>query len=126
MALSTGMATTGGAAVALNPGTALGGNALAAQQTFNSFGPPPSMGPTPDATEASHGGGRAGGAYDMRSWEQGGDVYEDLLACLGVDVGTSTIKVGMRHRPDYTLVYATEVKSEYGYKRLHHITSGFA
>lgn len=81
----------GGAAMAMNPGMALGGNAMAAPQVFSSFEPPPSAGPPPGAASAAPGG--AGGAYDLRAWEKKGEPDEDLHACLGVDVGSSSIKV---------------------------------
>lgn len=78
--------------MAINPGTAFGGNALATPQPFSSYQPPPS-GPNPGAAGTGEKGGGAGGAYDMHSWERKHEVYEDLGACLGVDVGTTTIKV---------------------------------
>lgn len=103
MALSTGMAGAGGgAAMAMNPGMALGGNAVAAPQVFSSFEPPPSAGPPPGADAAAP--GRAGGAYDLRAWEKKGEPDEDLHACLGVDVGSSTIKVkGKRPTREYII-----------------------
>ena len=58
-------------------------------QVFSSFEPP--AGPTPGAAAAAAGG--AGGAYDLRAWEKKGEPDEDLHACLGVDVGSSSIKV---------------------------------
>lgn len=95
MALSAGAAGAGaGAAMAMNPGMSFGGNAMAAPQTFSSFEPPPSAGPPPGAASMGTGGGQgAGGAYDLRAWENRGGPDEDLHACLGIDVGTSSIKV---------------------------------
>lgn len=82
----------GAGAMAINPGTAFGGNAMAAPQAFSSFEPPPSAGPQPGANTGSGGGAGAGGAYDLRAWENKGGTYEDMHACLGIDVGTATIK----------------------------------
>lgn len=88
MALSAGTA----GAVAMAPGMAFGGNAMAAPQAFSSFEPPPSAGPPPGGM-GTGGGQGAGGAYDLRAWEKEDGPNEDLHACLGIDVGTSTIKV---------------------------------
>lgn len=94
MALSASTAGAG-AGMAMTPGMAFGGNAMAAPQAFSSFEPPPSAGPPPGAAGMGTGGGQgAGGAYDLRAWEKEDGPNEDLHACLGIDVGTSTIKVG--------------------------------
>ena len=93
MALSTSMAAgagAGGAGLTLNPGMNFGANALAAPQAFSSFEPPPTAGPQADM---GTGGRGAGGAYDLRSWEKEDLPEEDHHACLGMDVGTSSIKV---------------------------------
>ncbi|CAM9918385.1 unnamed protein product [Ascophyllum nodosum] len=92
MALSTSMAAgagAGGAGLTLNPGMNFGANALAAPQAFSSFEPPPTAGPQADM---GTGGRGAGGAYDLRSWEKEDLPEEDHHACLGMDVGTSSIK----------------------------------
>lgn len=96
MAMSTSMAgagAAGGAGMAMSPGLAFGGNAMAAPATFSTFEPPPSA-PGAGASSAAAGrGGGAGGAYDLRAWEKEQEVQEDMGACLGVDIGTSSIKV---------------------------------
>lgn len=116
MALSTGMAGAGGgAAMAMNPGMALGGNAMAAPQVFSSFEPPPSAGPPPGADAAAP--GRVGGAYDLRSWEKQGEPDEDLHACLGVDVGSSSIKVKGKRPPEYVLWVIIVIPAIVGFTR---------
>lgn len=94
MALSTaGMAGAAGGGMTVNPGTAFGGNALATPQTFSGFEPPPGPGAAPGGSAAGGGGGGAGGAFDLKGWDRGQGEYEDMHACLGVDVSTCTIKV---------------------------------
>lgn len=92
MALSANMAGAGaGNAMAMTPGgMGFGANAMAAPQAFSSFEPPPTAGPGPSN---AGGPGGAGGAYDLRAWEKKDEPDEDMHACLGVDVGTSNIKV---------------------------------
>eukprot|EP00752_Nemacystus_decipiens_P003644 g3358.t1 len=93
MALSANMAGagTGGAGMAMTGGMAFGGNAMATPQTFSSsFRPPPSGHGGPN--DSCCGGGGGGGAYDLRALEREEEPEEDMHACLGVDVGTSTIK----------------------------------
>lgn len=90
------MAATGaGTAMALNPGMSFSGNAMAAPQAFSSFEPPPNAGAPPGTAGTATGGG-ASGAYDLRAWEKKDEPDEDWHACLGIDVGTSSIKVGRK------------------------------
>lgn len=95
MALSTSMAAgagPGGAAMTVNPGVSFGANAMAAPQTFSRYEPPPNS--APQQTDPGTGGSRgAGGAYDLRAWAKEDLPEEDDHACLGMDVGTSSIKV---------------------------------
>lgn len=106
MALSASMAGAGGGtAMAMNPGMALGGNAMAAPQVFSSFEPPPTAGPPPGAADTGAGSG-AGGAFDLRAWEKKAELDEDLHACLGVDIGTSSIKVMAAIYPRLHLICA--------------------
>lgn len=88
-------AGAGGAGMAMAPGMAFGGNAMATPATFTI--PPGGHG----GAGHNHGGpgdsccgGGGGGAYDLRALEREEEPTEDLHACLGVDVGTSSIKVG--------------------------------
>lgn len=92
MAMSAGMAGAGAGAsmMSMQP---LGGHLHGPPQPFLRVDPPPG-GPQEAATGgASAGRPGAGGAYDLRSWEKDLGQEEDLHACLGVDVGTSNIKV---------------------------------
>lgn len=92
MALSTaGMAGAGGGGMAINPTTAFGENAMMAPQAFPRFEPPPASAGAGDS--GATGGTGAGGAYDLKAWEKAEGPNEDMHACLGVDVSTSTIKV---------------------------------
>lgn len=88
----------GGGGMAINPGTTFGGNALAAPQTANtfSFEPPPSGASTSAGGGGGGGGGGAGGAYDLKGWEKGQGTYEDMQACLGIDMSTCIMKVCAR------------------------------
>ena len=86
-------AGAGGAGMAVTGGMAFGGNAMATPQTFSSSFRPPSGHGGPN--DSCCGGGGGGGAYDLRALEREEDPDEDMHACLGVDVGTSTIKVGL-------------------------------
>lgn len=93
MALSANMAGAGagGAGMAMTGGMAFQGNAVGTPATFSSsFRPPPSGHGGPGDTCC---GGGGGGAYDLRALEREEEPQEDLHACLGVDVGTSSIKV---------------------------------
>eukprot|EP00903_Cladosiphon_okamuranus_P011185 g10554.t1 len=93
MALSANMAGAGagGAGVVVSGGMAFGGSAMATPQTFSSsFRPPPSGHGGPN--DSCCGGGGGGGAYDLRALEREEEPEEDLHACLGVDVGASSIK----------------------------------
>lgn len=82
----------GGAAMTVNPGVSFGANAMAAPQTFSRYEPPPNS--APQQMDQGTGGSRgAGGAYDLRAWEKEDLPEEDGHACLGMDVGTSSIKV---------------------------------
>lgn len=85
-------AGAGGAGLAMNPGMAFGTNAMAAPAAFSTFEPPPSAPPGAGAGAAAGRSG-AGGAYDLRAWEKEEGPREDMDACLGVDIGTSSIKV---------------------------------
>ena len=95
MALSASMSAgvgAGGAAMTVNPGVSFGANAMAAPQTFSRYEPPPNS--APQQMDQGTGGSRgAGGAYDLRAWEKEDLPEEDDHACLGMDVGTSSIKV---------------------------------
>lgn len=98
MALSASMAGAGagGTAMTMNPGMAFGGNVMAAPATFSTFEPPPTApgaGAGAGAAGAGAGRGGGGGAYDLRSWEKEEEPDESMFACLGIDVGTSSIKV---------------------------------
>lgn len=100
MALSANMAAAGagGTGIAVTGGMAFGGNAMATPQTFSSsFRPPPSGHGGPN--DSCCGGGGGGGAYDLRALEREEEPEEDLHACLGVDIGTSTIKVRLCCQP---------------------------
>ncbi|CAN0051001.1 unnamed protein product [Pylaiella littoralis] len=95
MALSGSMAGAGagGTAMTMNPGMAFGGNVMAAPATFSTFEPPPTApGAGAGAAGAGAGRGGGGGAYDLRSWEKEEEPDESVFACLGIDVGTSSIK----------------------------------
>lgn len=101
MSVGVGAGGAGGAAMTVNPGVSFGANAMAAPQTFSRYEPPPNS--TPQQTEQGTGGSRgAGGAYDLRAWEKDDLPEEDSHACLGMDVGTSSIKVrGEFYRPSF-------------------------
>lgn len=99
MALSANMAgaSAGGTAMTMNSGMAFGGSAMATPTTFSSSfsgagGARHAPGPGGDSC---CGGGGGGGAYDLKSWEKQEEPDEDTHACLGVDVGTSSIKVSL-------------------------------
>ncbi|CAN0196082.1 unnamed protein product, partial [Ectocarpus fasciculatus] len=97
MALSTagvagGVAPGGGAGagMAMGPSMAFGGTGMGTPSTFR---PPPSAPRGGDS--CCGGGGGGGGGYDLRAaaCEPGEEeLDEDTHACLGVDVGTSSIK----------------------------------
>lgn len=89
-------AGAGGAGMAMTAGVAFGGNAMAAPATFSTFEPPPTgpgAGAGAGAAGAAAGRGGGGGAYDLRAWEKEEYLDEDVHACLGLDVGTLSIKV---------------------------------
>lgn len=96
-------AGAGGAGMAMTGNMAFGGNAMATPQTFSSSFRPPSGHGGPNDTCCGGGGG--GGAYDLRALEREEEPDEDTHACLGVDVGTSTIKVCLFCQPSQTSIF---------------------
>lgn len=100
MALSANMAGAGagGAGMAMTGGMAFSGSAMATPATFR---PPPSSGHG-GPNDTCCGGGGGGGAYDLRALEREEEPEEDLHACLGVDVGTSSIKVRLVCRQHFS------------------------
>lgn len=94
MALSAGAAGAGGAGMVMAPGVAFGGNAMANPANFKPFEPPPTAS-CAGGSCCPPGKGDGGGAYDLRGWEKEEEPNEDMHACLGVDVGTSSVKVSV-------------------------------
>ncbi len=80
--------------MAMAPGMAFGGNAMANPANFKPFEPPPTSS-CAGGSCCAPGKGDGGGAYDLRGWEKEEGPDEDMHACLGVDVGTSSIKVSV-------------------------------
>lgn len=92
-------AGAGSAGMAMTGGMAFGGNAMGTPATFSSgFQPPPSGHAHGGPGDTCCGGG-GGGAYDLRALQKEEEPVEDMHACLGVDVGTSTIKVRLLELP---------------------------
>ncbi|CAN0215799.1 unnamed protein product [Ectocarpus sp. 6 AP-2014] len=80
----------GGAGMAMGPGMAFGGTGMGTPSTFR---PPPSA--PRGGGDSCCGGGGGGGGYDLRAAAceaEEEELDEDTHTCLGVDVGTSSIK----------------------------------